>query len=787
MFTFLSRFRRQTAVLTALALVASVLVAVPVSAADDPPKSSYGATFTACLDIPEAEFGDVLDTQTDADNINCIAYYNITMGKSATTYDPLASVTREEMALFLTRLADVVGIPMVADPADPGFTDIGDLNEEAQTAIAQLKELGITKGNNASGTTYGPGHQVTRGDMALFIARLMRKMTPISDGDDSGTDWGYTPADVEKNEAVVEDGSAAHIGTPFGDLDRVTKETYDAITNLYELKVASGISATAYGPSQSIRRDHMARFMAGVLHHSNARPAGLTIQAAPVSGFAITPTVVVSVRSDSLVPMVDQAVDTFSSGNRRTMGLNDDGTCNFTDGHVDRGDCEWSDSDEVTNSQGNLQVDDSAVDPGATRLFYAWIGDDNGDGFDADEVEEQTVSVTSSNAEASLKIKALLPDNVGTTEVDHDGLTTSDPEDAFNVHLGRTNKVTITVQLVDDAAGAGDPVAREGVAVSVTERQQQPTGLLIQRTVDRKTDEHGQIAFEVTGPKDDKTVADQSRVDTITFTHKVGTETKSTSTHINWIEAASQPAKLVGSGPDYVILTKGEVSVPVSAVLYDQYGKALNPTRLDDESTSDVDKGKVTFAFTPEATVDSDDDANTVIEDDLNRNGKASVRVKSDTTSTTTAPSAEGDPIVATMTAFWGDGTTRIQDGTADVDPDTVTVQVVVEAGSSTDFGDAVYVTAVLAKENKFLASTEDGNNNAELLVSYHKDDTFIFDGTANGFNNGDDLTIDQFEKQIAPTKDANGAITAKASVDVVVYRPNGLSIFKVIPATPPS
>ena len=80
------------------------------------------------------------------------------------------SVTREHMALFLTRLAGLVGIDGF-DPDDPGFTDTGDLSEKSQTAIAQLADLGITKGT--SDTTYSPGASVTRGQMALFIARLM--------------------------------------------------------------------------------------------------------------------------------------------------------------------------------------------------------------------------------------------------------------------------------------------------------------------------------------------------------------------------------------------------------------------------------------------------------------------------------------------------------------------------------------------------------------------------------------------------------------------------------------
>ena len=233
MFTFLSRFRRQTAVLTALALVASVLVAVPVSAADDDPKADYTATFSACVAgaSEDAGFTDVPEGHANAGDIDCIAYYGITKGTSASTYSPLMSVTREHMALFLTRLAGLVGIEVASDPADPGFTDTGDLSEESQTAIAQLADLGITKGT--SDTTYSPADTVTRGHMALFIARLMNKMDPMAE--DSNNVFGYTPEDVgvvnvidtDDNEIADEPGKAK---SPFGDLQSSTKETYDAIT-----------------------------------------------------------------------------------------------------------------------------------------------------------------------------------------------------------------------------------------------------------------------------------------------------------------------------------------------------------------------------------------------------------------------------------------------------------------------------------------------------------------------------------------------------------------------------
>ena len=236
------------------------------------------------------------------------------------------AVTREHMALFLTRLAKLVGIELADDPDDPEFTDTGDLSEESQTAIAQLADLDITHGSNAAGTTYSPSADVTRGQMALFISRLMNHMVPTADGAiglNTTTQYGYTPSDVADND------KDADIASSFTDLGTATKDEYDAITQLYELGVASGISATSYSPGADITRASMAGFMAAALDHSNARPAGLSIQATPSTGWGdTTVTVIASMRSDSFGAVEDQAIDIFSS-TAGDKALRNDGTCNF--------------------------------------------------------------------------------------------------------------------------------------------------------------------------------------------------------------------------------------------------------------------------------------------------------------------------------------------------------------------------------------------------------------------------------------------------------------------------
>ena len=419
MFAFFNRSRRHVAVLTALAMLASVLVAAPAVAADDP-EPNYEATFDACGDAPPAGYTDVPAGHANASDIDCIAYFGITKGTSATTYAPLMSVTREHMALFLIRLADRVGID-IPDAGDTGFTDTAELSAKSQAAISQLRQLEITSGTST--TTYSPADTVKRGNMALFIKRLMNKMTPLTDGDPSLDDtafYGYTPEMVDANEKVTvkdQDGidQSPDIEAPFTDLGPVSKNQYDAVTQLYELGVASGISNTAFAPSALMTRAAMAGFMAAVLDHSNARPAGVSIMADKTSGYGeYVATVLVSVRNDMFRPMSDQLVDIFQNNcidsckndfHFITEG-DDAGKCNGKQA----GDCMWNTDDFQTDGDGNIFygadiADTPETDPsGNTHTVYAWMGEDSGDEFNVNETDHVTVSATFTPAESNFSV-----------------------------------------------------------------------------------------------------------------------------------------------------------------------------------------------------------------------------------------------------------------------------------------------------------------------------------------------------------------------------------------------
>jgi hypothetical protein len=227
----LTRGRSFVARLTALAMVASIMVigAVPASAAIDTsatcPSSTPSAGFTDIGGLPAA-------TQLA---INCLVDYGISQGTSATTFSPDMEVSRWQMALFLTRQAEVHGLTL-GDGSDQGFTDISAYPVTTQVAINQLAQLGITTGTTA--TTFSPEMAVSRWQMALFLTRLL---------DAAGYDLG--------------DGS----DQGFADIGDYPAATQLAINQLAQAEVSEGFNATTFGPASATLRWQMALFLTRTL------------------------------------------------------------------------------------------------------------------------------------------------------------------------------------------------------------------------------------------------------------------------------------------------------------------------------------------------------------------------------------------------------------------------------------------------------------------------------------------------------------------------------------------
>lgn len=110
--------------------------------------------------------------------IECLAWWQVTTGTTPTTYDPTATVRRDQMASFIARWMDqsaergnVRALPATASHR---FLDVSAGNVH-EPAIARLAAAGIVQGIDSQ--TYRPASPVTRAQMATFIDRAYSYMT----------------------------------------------------------------------------------------------------------------------------------------------------------------------------------------------------------------------------------------------------------------------------------------------------------------------------------------------------------------------------------------------------------------------------------------------------------------------------------------------------------------------------------------------------------------------------------------------------------------------------------
>ena len=124
-----------------------------------------GANLLSWLVVSGQEVGsDFLDVGgTFADDIDAIAYAQITQGCQPSLYCPGDSLTRAQMAVFLVRAFDLPPAPSA------GFTDA--VGHQFEAEIDRLAAAGITLG--CGGTSYCPNGVVTRGQMAAFLSRAL--------------------------------------------------------------------------------------------------------------------------------------------------------------------------------------------------------------------------------------------------------------------------------------------------------------------------------------------------------------------------------------------------------------------------------------------------------------------------------------------------------------------------------------------------------------------------------------------------------------------------------------
>ena len=302
----LTNMKKKLGLLLAVATLSAVTALVPSTAGAAPsvvpnagtvtdPQTapSTQETFKAC---PAGSASAAGFTDTTSTDVDCIKMFGITQGKDATTYDPSGTISRQDMARFIHRMFVPAGVAAAGATAVPAFTDIAHVSADGVAAINALASHGITLGTG-DGTTYSPDSNVTREQMAIFLNRF---------------------ASIAKDHAgaAITAIAAASGIYNYSDIASTSWEGMESIIRLFNLGVTEGNCVAAacgstYRPSEDITRAEMATMLTNLLNHTNARPAGVTMQTPEGFVTAGSKTTLISVRKADFSPSINAQVDHF--------------------------------------------------------------------------------------------------------------------------------------------------------------------------------------------------------------------------------------------------------------------------------------------------------------------------------------------------------------------------------------------------------------------------------------------------------------------------------------------
>jgi hypothetical protein len=201
-----------------------------------------------CANVPEQDdFQDQASiSATFREYVDCMQAYGIAAGFPDGTYRPGNPVTRQQMALFIARFISQAedGDTTIPPTAPSTYTDRMHATPEARAAIDWLTERGVVQG--FADNTYRPGANVTRAQMASFIAQAMEEVgADLDEGD------GDNYPDVDDN--------ATHS---------------DNINKLTEAGVVRGFTDGTYRPGANVTRQQMAQFIILARPSSTSRTSG---------------------------------------------------------------------------------------------------------------------------------------------------------------------------------------------------------------------------------------------------------------------------------------------------------------------------------------------------------------------------------------------------------------------------------------------------------------------------------------------------------------------------------
>ena len=232
------------------------------------------------------------------------------------------------------------------DLGDARDAGFSDIDEAWGEAQDAINRL-ASKGMIASGDAFRPNDAITRAEMATFLIGLLAEAAPNVAVDSSGTILLGRPGSRSLSDDWFADANNAEVSA------------------LYELGVTRGASVAAvqddseppldfnYEPDGSVTRGAMAAFITRALAHTFVRPAGVSAQFDGAD-------VIVSVRDAQFQPVSRAVVDVFwTTVDLAESAVSANGTCRHAVvNQADRSSlpCEIDDTDPVTGSDGDATV-----------------------------------------------------------------------------------------------------------------------------------------------------------------------------------------------------------------------------------------------------------------------------------------------------------------------------------------------------------------------------------------------------------------------------------------------
>lgn len=256
--------RRQLTVLLALVVALGLVAVTPSGAGErDAPAPGTGMQAAAIvasdddirardLDaacpsgrVPDSAFTDLGPPFTRA--IECLVWYEVTQGRTATTYGTGDRVTRGQMALFLHRLLryNLRADALPGQDAGHGFSDVpttGELgralNALSSDELAEVLGLDGPLVRGFADGTYRPGTGVERAQMASFIARTFEGLLTVHDG------------------VIAQAGACV-----FADTDQIPPPHRDNVDTVCAFGIAEGRADGSFAPRNTVTRGQMAAFL----------------------------------------------------------------------------------------------------------------------------------------------------------------------------------------------------------------------------------------------------------------------------------------------------------------------------------------------------------------------------------------------------------------------------------------------------------------------------------------------------------------------------------------------